>query len=223
MNTAQRAAADDIEAPGYEPDGAWVPVDRRWCGLDRRSLVPTLWVMALAVVLTVVIPAVDDAVSYDDPVQPGDVFELDGDITFVPEPGWGITSGVRADRPPVSGSFPNTASVVDGDVAFTVTVGDFRGDENALLDQVAKTTDALTGGSGATMSEQRTTITTDDGEVGVTAPLSVLSTDGMVAAFVLGDRGVVVRVTGPADGDPDSDQAVSRMLDSISRSEQAAA
>ena len=47
--------------------------------------------------------------------------------------------------------------------------------------------------------------------------------DGMVAAFVLGDRGVVVRVTGPADGDPDSDQAVSRMLDSISRSEQAAA
>ena len=55
--------------------------------------------------------------------------------------------------------------------------------------------------------------------------------DGVIAAAavemalwsLLGDRGVVVRVTGPADGDPDSDQAVSRMLDSISRSEQAAA
>lgn len=224
MNTAEHHDTDAAAAaPHYEPDVRWVPVDRRWCGLDRRSIGPTLAVLGLAGVLTVVIPAIDATVAYDDPVQPGDVMQVEGNIVFVPEPGWGITSGIRAGQAPGSGTYPDRASIVDGDVEFTLTVGEFSGDPNMLLDQVARTTDALTGGGGPMIAEERSTVITDAGDVGVLAPLADLQIDGSVAAFVFGDQGVVVRVTGPADGDPDAATAVTRMLGSIDHDERDAA
>lgn len=90
----------------YEPDDRWVPVDRRWFGLDRTTILPAAIVLAVAIVMSIVIPQINDAVSYDDPVVAGDVMELQYGITFVPAPGWGITDGVREADTPVTGSFP---------------------------------------------------------------------------------------------------------------------
>ena len=131
--------------PRYEPDETFVPADRRWLGLDRRTLAPTLVVFALAFVMTVVLPIIDVAISYDDKVIPGDVLAVDGDVTFVPEPGWGITAGVRQGAAPAGGQYPPKATVVDGGVTFTVRSATFHGDANALLDQIKTTTDALSG------------------------------------------------------------------------------
>ena len=82
----------------FEPDQGWVPVDRRWLGLDRPTIAPTLTVFALAIVMVVVLPFIDATVSYDT-AKAGDVIEVQGDVTFVPEAGWAITSGIRAGDP----------------------------------------------------------------------------------------------------------------------------
>ena len=90
-------------APRFEPDEGWVPADERRFGLDRRTLRPTLTVFALVVVMSVVLPVINATVPYHDIVRPGDVMQIEGDVTFVPEAGWGITSGVRAGHAPISG------------------------------------------------------------------------------------------------------------------------
>jgi hypothetical protein len=97
-------ATDESAASRFEPDDRWVPADQRLFGLDRRTIAPTLAVFALAFVMSVVLPLVNAAVSYRDVVKAGDVIELQGDVTFAPEAGWGITSGVRAGHAPLSGA-----------------------------------------------------------------------------------------------------------------------
>ena len=39
--------------PASAPDVAWVPADRRWLGLDKRSLGPALFVLAVVIVVTI--------------------------------------------------------------------------------------------------------------------------------------------------------------------------
>src|ERR1700730_8127416 len=92
--------------PRFEPDERWVPADERWFGLDRRRVRPTLAVFALAFVMWVVLPVIDATVPYHDIVKAGDVLELEGDVTFVPEAGWGHTSRLCAGQAPLSGEYP---------------------------------------------------------------------------------------------------------------------
>ena len=96
MPDAGAQVSSAASAPRFEPDEGWVPADERRFGLDRRTLRPTLAVFALVFIMSVVLPVMDAAVPYHDIVRAGDVMELDGNVTFVPEAGWGITSGLRA-------------------------------------------------------------------------------------------------------------------------------
>ena len=91
-----------------------MPADERWFGLDRRTIRPTLAVFALAILMSVVLPVIDATPPYHDIVRAGDVLELEGNVTFVPEAGWGITSGLRAGHAPLSGEYPASATVEDG-------------------------------------------------------------------------------------------------------------
>lgn len=43
----------------FEPPETWIPADRRWWGLDRRTVAPALVVFGLALVLAGVIPAAE--------------------------------------------------------------------------------------------------------------------------------------------------------------------
>ena len=106
-------------SPRFEPPDGWVPADQRWFGLDRRTIAPTLTVFAVALAMSVVLPLIDDTIPYRDVVRAGDVIELRGDVTFVPDAGWGITSGVRAGHGPASGGYPDRATVVNEDTTFT--------------------------------------------------------------------------------------------------------
>ena len=101
-------------APRFEPDERWVPADERRFGLDRRTLGPTLAVFALAIVMAVVLPVINASVPYHDIVRAGDVIETEGHVTFVPETGWGITSGLRAGHAPLSVSIPRPQSSSTG-------------------------------------------------------------------------------------------------------------
>ena len=208
-------------APMFEPDDGWVPADQRLFGLDRRTIGPTLTVFVLVIAMSVVLPVINAKVPYDDIVRAGDVVELQGNVTFVPEAGWGITSGVRAGNSPSSGGYPPTATVEDGDVKFTVHTGPFHGDANALLDQIETTSAALNRGRGVHVIGGRATIVTDQGQQGATARVTGPQTGGVIAAFVFDGRGVQAVGTGSSDTGPERAAAVSRMIRSISHPGQA--
>lgn len=203
-------------APGFEPDERWVPADERLFGVDRRTIAPTLAVFALAILMSVVLPVINAKVPYHDIVKAGDVIALEGDVTFVPEAGWGITSGVRAGNAPLSGGYPATATVEDGALKFTVHTGLFHGDADKLLDQIESTSEALNRGRGVHVTGEQTTIVTGQGKQGATVRVTGPHTGGVIAAFVFDGRGVEAVATGPSDTGSESTAAVFRMIRSIS-------
>lgn len=207
-------------APRFEPDEGWVPADERRFGLDRRTLRPTLAVFVLVFIMSVVLPVINAAVPYHDIVRAGDVLELEGNVTFAPEAGWGITSGLREGHGPISGQYPAAAAVEDGALKFTVRTGPFHGDADQLLDQIEATTDALNQGRGVHITGAPATIVTAAGKEGATARVTGPHTAGLIAAFVFGDRGVKAVATGPTDAGAEPSAAVLRMIGSISQSGQ---
>ena len=216
MPDPETDVSSPASAPRFEPDERWVPADERWFGLDRRTVGPTLAVFALAIVMSVVLPVINATVPYHDIVKAGDVLELEGDVTFVPEAGWGITSGLRAGHAPLSGEYPATATVEDGALKFTVRTGQFHGDANKLLDQIETTSEALNRGRGVHVTGAQTTIVTDQGKQGATVRVTGPHTAGVIAAFVFGDRGVEAVATGPSDAGAEPTATVLRMIRSIS-------
>jgi hypothetical protein len=208
-------------APRFEPDEGWVPADERRFGLDRRTLRPTLVVFGLVVLMSVVLPVINATVPYHDIVRPGDVMQIEGDVTFVPEAGWGITSGVRAGHAPISGQYPASATIEDGALRFTVRTGQFRGDADQLLDQIETTSDALNQGRGVHITGTPATIVTAQGKEGATVRVTGPHTGGLIAAFVFDGRGVEAVATGPTDAGTAQSAAVLRMIGSINESKQA--
>ena len=202
--------------PRFEPDERWVPADERWFGLDRRTVRPTLAVFALAIVMSVVLPIIDAGVPYHDIVRAGDVLQVEGGVTFVPEAGWGITSGLRAGHVPLSGEYPSTAVVEDGALKFTVRTGQFHGDADQLLDQIETTSEALNRGRGVHVTGAQRTIVTDQGKQGATVRVTGPHTGGVIAAFVFEGRGVEAVATAPSDTGPEPTATVFRMIRSIS-------
>lgn len=199
----------------FEPDAGWVPADQRLLGLDRRTIVPTVTVFALAILMSVVLEVINANVAYDDVVRAGDVIELDGGVTFAPEAGWGITSGVRAGDAPMSGSYPQSATVENGVLNFTVQTAPFHGDAFQLLDQIERTSDALNRGRGAHATGEPATITTEQGRQGTIARVAGSQTGGVIATFVFDGRGIEAESTGPTDIGPDMTAAIFRMIRSI--------
>lgn len=192
-----------------------MPADERLFGVDRRTIAPTLAVFALALVMSVVLPLVNASMPYDDMVKAGDVMELEGDVTFAPAAGWGITSGVRAGNAPLSGEYPATATVENGALMFTVRSGPFDGDADKLLDQIATTSAALNRGRGVHVTGAHTTVVTDQGQAGVTARVAGPHTGGVIAAFVFEGRGVEAVATGPSDTGAESTATIFGMIRSI--------
>ncbi|HEY1841594.1 MAG TPA: hypothetical protein VGG53_15515 [Mycobacterium sp.] len=207
-------------APRFEPDEGWVPADERRLGLDRRTLRPTLAVFALVFIMSVVLPVINATVPYHDIVRAGDVVELEGQVTFIPEAGWGITSGVRAGHGPISGQYPAKATVEDGALKFTVRTGSFHGDADQLLDQIEATSDALNQGRGVHITGAPANIVTTQGKQGATVRVTGPHTAGLIAAFVFNGRGVEAVATGPTDAGSEPSAAVLRMIGSISESGQ---
>lgn len=199
----------------YEPDDRWVPVDRRWFGLDRSTFPPAAIVLAFAIVMSVILPAINDSVSYDDEVVAGDVMELDGAITFAPAVGWDITSGVRATDTPVSGLYPARATVTGSGASFTVRTAPFTGDARTLLEQIKETSDALATEESPRVTGAPVHVTTHSGDRGVISRFSSSTADGVIAAFVFDGTGVEVVATGPAEVDHRIPEDIARMIVSI--------
>ncbi|MCX4093231.1 hypothetical protein [Nocardia sp. alder85J] len=203
----------------FDPGDRWVPVDRRWLGLDRATILPALVVLGLAILMGSILPSIDTAVPYRDTVAAGDVMQLDGGITFTPAPGWGITDGVRAGANPVTKVYPPTAKLVDGPIRFGLYTAPFAGTPLDLLRQIERTDTLLDGASAITGDPA--VIVNQDGAKGLLARFTRGGSDGVIAAYVLDGRGVQAVALGPTGLTPEQTRNIADMIVSIGRTREA--
>jgi hypothetical protein len=177
---------------------------RRFAGIDRRTVKPALLVLALAVLMSVVLPLIDGEAPYRDEVAKGDIAEIADGITLVPTLGWDLATGalVGHARSPV-GSTAAT-QLVDGSVNVDVRAAPFDGTPSALLRRVNEIDAELdhARGSGAATTD-RYAVTTRQGVVGAAEDFVGVDKQGSIVAFVFRSRGqstregVEIVVSGP--------------------------
>jgi hypothetical protein len=180
------------------------PARPRVAGIDRRTVKPALLVLALAVLLSVVLPLIDNTTPYHDEIQTGDIAQIAGGITLVPTPGWDLAGGALAGhtRSPVGTTA--TTQLVDGSVNFAVHAAPFAGTAQALLSRVNQINADLDGARGRDAATTgRYPVTTGQGVVGVAEDFVGVGKQGSIVAFVFrsGGRstgeGVEIVVSGP--------------------------
>lgn len=156
----------------------------------RRTAKPALLVLALAVLMSIVLPSIDSSAPYRDEVRKGEIAAIADDITLVPAPGWNLASGalLGRTRTPVGGTA--TTQLVDGSVRFDVQAAPFDGTPSALLGRIneikADLDDAR--GSGSAMT-QRYAVTTRQGVAGVAEDFVGVDKQGSIVAFVFTSGG----------------------------------
>jgi hypothetical protein len=162
---------------------------RRSYGIDRRTVGPALLVLALAVLMSIVLPRIDSETQYKDAVNKGDIVKLADGITLVPTPGWNLATGavVGQTRSPV-GDTAQT-ELVHGSVDFFVRAAPFAGTPSALLTRINKIDADLHDSRGrAAATTNRYAVTTRQGAAGVAKDFVGVARQGTVVAFVFRSR-----------------------------------
>ncbi|WP_045746652.1 hypothetical protein [Actinoplanes rectilineatus] len=195
---------------------AWVPVERRLLGLDRRTLLPAGLVALLFAVAVWILPAINASVGVDDPIKAGDVIQVGDDVQFVPVAGAQLMTGLRQGRRGPAG-YLQTAAVSYNGTVFEVVTDTYRGTPAQLLAQIKKTNEGLRvdGHAGFHVIGDPVTITNETGEHGVAAHFDGTNAVGLVAAFVFGDTGVEIEVIGPQAVSGTVTREIAAMLKSV--------
>ncbi len=190
-----------------------VAVEHRVLGLDRRTFAKAIFVGVVFLVFTVVIPRIDAAIPWNDPVVTGDELALTEDIAFTPAVGWNIEAGHRLNA---EGSVDQSgdATLTDSGVEFDVTTGAFEGTPQELLAQIDKVT-AATVDPAFRVDGAAATTRTDSGESGVLQQYSSLNEDGVIAAFVIDGTGIKVTAHGSPAQMKAAAQQIADMVASI--------
>jgi hypothetical protein len=177
---------------------------RRSAGIDPRTIKPALLVLALAVLMSVVLPSIDADTPYRDAIHKGDVAEIADGITLVPTAGWDLASGALAGRTRSPIGSTATTELVTGSVDFNVQAAPFDGAPSALLSRVNKINADLEQARGhAAATSDRYAVTTRQGVVGVAEDFVGVDKQGSIVAFVFPARnqstreGIEIVVSGP--------------------------
>lgn len=176
-------------------------------------------VVAILVLMSVVLPAINTATPYHDKVRSGDVMGLASGVRFTPTEGWGITEGVRVGKAPASG-YPASAAVTDQTLTFSVRVDNYTGataklpTSAQLLEKIRQTTAKFN--QGLHVTGKAFAATTATGLTGVVARYNGSNSDGILAAFVSGKVGIAVTaVAGSGAFNEDLVKNVAGMIDSL--------
>jgi hypothetical protein len=191
----------------------------RVAGIDRRTVGPALLVLALALLMSVVLPSIDSDTPYRDAIRKGDVAAIADGITLVPAPGWHLASGALAGRTRSPVGSTGTTELVDGGVDFDVQAAPFAGTASALLSRVNEINADLAHARGRTAAtSDRYAVTTRQGVAGVAEDFVGVERQGTIATFVFPPRsgsagqssreGVEIIVSGPRG-------AISRRRDAV--------
>jgi hypothetical protein len=201
----------------------WVPVDRRWLGLDRRSIGPAVLILGVALLFAGILPAINDAIAYDDETQAGDEMSLGSGITFEPTPGWQVESGVRVGEETITGAAPPVL-LSQGGVTVLVQVFPTAEDASTVLEDF----EAISGESDTPPDfaavSRRAAFSTASGLPGRLEQYEGAGVDGVLAVvtFPENDLALTYEVSGP-NGDLDAlASEIGTMLASVSREEAAA-
>jgi hypothetical protein len=165
----------------------------RFAGIDRGTVAPSLLVLALAVLMSVVLPLIDRETPYRHPVHKGDIAELAGGITLVPTAGWDLATGALAGHARTLVGGTATTELVDGGVDFDVQTAPFGGAPSALLRRVNKISAELDHARGSGAATRNYIVRTRQGAVGVGQNFVGVSRQGSVVAFVFRLRGQTTR------------------------------
>jgi hypothetical protein len=194
-----------------------VPAEHRLAFLDRRTLPFAVVALVVWVLWAYVVPTIDEATPWEDPIRPGDVLQLTDDATIVPPVGWGLQSGLRTTDRPRTGFSPGPIVLARDGVLVRIMVGPWTGSAAELLRQVTAITTTTAQGEGFHVTSGADTFSTRDGIPGVLETFSSPRTEGMIAAVVIDDEGVQIQAVGPPDQAAGLARDVQRMLASISR------
>jgi len=162
---------------------------RRSLAIDRQTVKPALLVLALALLMSVVLPSIDSATPYRDPLHGGDIAQLADGITLVPTAGWDLATGALVGHTRSVVGSTATTELVDGAVNFDVQVAPFAGKPAALLGRVNKIGAELHHARGSASASRQYPVTTDQGVVGVGEDFVGVGRQGSVVAFVFGSAG----------------------------------
>jgi len=218
-------------APGSAPPGVaehapenWVPVERRFLGFDKATIVPSVVILVFVLALGTWLPNINKLISYDNEAKAGDVLDLGEGIRITPVPGWNIVSGLRVTDEPVTGrgATETTVTLVNGSVTFQVVRAPFDGTTSELLDQVNRNNELLKDNQGFHVTSPAATATTSQGDQGLAESYTGTDTEGITAAFILGSQGVKVTAVGPQGVVRDQVNDVATMIDSLTYQPQGA-
>lgn len=194
--------------------GGRPPVEYRLLGLDRRTFALPLIVVGVFVLWAFVVPAINNAVDYDDPVRAGDVLIIGSTATMAPPVGWGVDSGIRtSERVRAGVTAPRVALVGDG-VSVTTSTGPFRGDARALVKQISEDDEKIAAASSFTVKGQPRTISID-GRHGIVQEFKTVTGEGAVFGFVEDGQGISLVIAGSEDALTRDATQLGRMLASI--------
>jgi hypothetical protein len=202
--------------------------ERRIAGIDRWTIGPALLVLALAVLMSVVLPWVDSETKYSDAVDQDDVVQLADGITLVPAPGWNLASGALAGQTRSAVGSTGSTELVRGTVRFYVHAAPFDGTASALLTRVNEINADVRAQGRTAQTTGRYTVTTRQGVAGVAEDFVSVSRRGSIVAFVFRSRpqsassdeqptgeGVEIVVSGPSGAMSRRRDAIVSMIRSI--------
>lgn len=213
MGTHRAEAGQVFSERYFDPGDRWVPADRRWLGIDKRTILPALVVLALAFLQGVLLPRINDSIAETDVTVAGDVIVVQGQVGFTAAVGWSLVAGERRGDEPSGQGYPPQAVLTRGGSQFVVRTGTFGGDAPALLEQIERT-DELLGGA-LTATGDPVAIATRAGLNGVITRYAATGIDGVLAAFVHNGTGIEVVAIGPAQPGGDILGEVAEMIASI--------
>ncbi|WP_328598954.1 hypothetical protein [Rhodococcus sp. (in: high G+C Gram-positive bacteria)] len=185
----------------HEPlHGRRPPADHRFLGFDTRVFPHALAILAVWMLWTVIVPAIDSAVSSEDPTGAGDRMAVTETVSFAVPAGWNVDSGFRTDQHGASDSLPRV-TLTDGTVTVSVDADTFSGTADELLSQTDAVSLATNGSSVLAVSGARQPISTAGGLSGVQVSFDTPRSAGSVTTFVVDGKGIRVQVVGTHEGD----------------------
>ena len=171
--------------------------DRGSWGIDRRTVGPALLVLALALVMSVVLPSIDSDTAYGDQVHAGDIAEIADGITLVPALGWDLASGALVGETRSTIGSTATTEIVHGSVTFFVRTAPFDGTPPALLDRIDRINGDLHRARGRMEgTTDRYAVRTRQSVVGIAEDFVSVARQGTVVAFVFTSRGQSLKSRG---------------------------
>jgi hypothetical protein len=156
--------------------------------------------------MSIGLPRLDSETDYSDQIRAGDVVQIADGITFVPAPGWALTTGALVGETHAAVGSTQTTELVHGSATFFVRAAPFAGTPAALLARINQLDADLHGSRArAAGTTRRYSVKTDQGDVGVAEDFAGVAREGTVIAFVFPTRnatgsqrvGVEVVAAGP--------------------------